>query len=208
MSRVVGLSGGIGSGKSTVSQLFAELGAVIVDADAIVHELQAAGTPLAAEIAAAFGPDILASDGSLDRKALGDIVFADKEKRAELGRLVHPRVGAEMFRRTQEAQDSGRALILLDIPLLFEGRAANTGTAARMGYDETVLVWVPAEVQVLRTIERDGCTPDEAQARINAQMPIDDKKPLADHIIDNSGTLEETRAQVERVFAELVAEGA
>ena len=132
MSRVIGLSGGIGSGKSTVSQRFAELGAAIVDADAIVHELQATGTPLLAEIAEAFGPGVLAAEGSLDRKALGAIVFADEAKRAELGRLVHPRVGAEMFRRTQEARDAGLPLILLDIPLLFEGRAANTGTAARM----------------------------------------------------------------------------
>lgn len=205
MSRVIGLSGGIGSGKSTVSQRFAELGAAIIDADAIVHELQATGTPLLAEIAEAFGPGTLAEDGSLDRKALGDIVFADEAKRAELGRLVHPRVGAEMFRRTQKARDAGRPLVLLDIPLLFEGRAANTGAAARMGYDETILVWVPAEVQVIRTVERDGCTQDEAQARINAQMPIDDKKRLADHIVDNSGTLEETRAQVERLFALLIA---
>jgi len=207
MTRIVGLSGGIGSGKSSVAQMLRELGAVVIDADAIVHELQARGTPLLAEIAAAFGDGVLASDGSLDRKALGAIVFADAEARAKLGRLVHPRVGEEMFRRTQAAREAGAPLVVLDIPLLFEGRAANTGTAARMGYDETILVWVPATVQVERTMARDGCTRAEAQARIDAQMPIDQKKALADHVIDNSGSVEATRAQVEALFAKLAAAG-
>jgi len=185
--------------------LFAALGAVIIDADAIVHELQAPGTPLVAEIGAAFGAHVIAPDGSLDRKALGDIVFGDEAARATLGQLVHPRVGAEMFRRTQEARNAGKPLIVLDIPLLFEGRAATRGTAARMDYDETILVWTPVETQINRTIERDQCTREEAQARIDAQMPIDDKRALADHIIDNSGTLEETRRQVEEVYAALLA---
>lgn len=185
--------------------LFAALGAVVIDADAIVHELQAPGTPLVTEIGATFGAEVIAADGSLDRKALGDIVFGDEAARVTLGQMVHPRVGAEMFRRTREARDAGKPLILLDIPLLFEGRVANTGTAARMDYDETVLVWTPVETQITRTIERDNCTRDEAQARIDAQMPIDDKRALADHVIDNSGTLEETRRQVEDVYAALVA---
>ncbi|MCA9510026.1 MAG: dephospho-CoA kinase [Myxococcota bacterium] len=208
MTRIVGLSGGIGSGKSTVSRMLAELGAVVIDADAIVHELQAPGTPLLAEIAAAFGDGVIAPDGSLDRKALGAVVFADAEARATLGRLVHPRVGAEMLRRTQAAREAGAPLVVLDIPLLFEGRAANTGTAARMGYDETVLVWVPVETQVERTMARDACTRAEAQARIAAQMPIDEKKALADHVIDNAGSVEATRAQVEALFAALVATAA
>ena len=104
MTHTLGLSGGIGSGKSTVSRMLAELGAVVVDADAIVHELQAPGTPLLAEIVAEFGDGVLTADGALDRKALGAIVFDDEAARARLGQLVHPRVGEEMFRRT----DAGR----------------------------------------------------------------------------------------------------
>ena len=163
------------------------------------------GTPLLAEIAAEFGSGILDADGALDRKALGAIVFGDEEARARLGQLVHPRVGAEMARRTEAAREAGTPLLVLDIPLLFEGRRAGTGTSARLGYDSTLLVWVPAEVQVERTMARDGCSREEAQARIDAQMPIDEKKALADRVIDNSGTLEQTREQVERVYTELTA---
>ena len=203
MTQTLGLSGGIGSGKSTVSKMLLELGAVVIDADAIVHELQAAGTPLLAQIAEAFGPGVITPDGALDRKALGAIVFDDPEARSRLGQLVHPRVGEEMFRRTQAARDAGVELIVLDIPLLFEGRRAGTGTAARMDYDSTLLVWVPAAVQLERTVARDGCRRAEAQARIDAQMPIDEKKAMADRVIDNSGSLDETRAQVERAYREL-----
>jgi dephospho-CoA kinase len=206
MTHVLGLSGGIGSGKSTVTAMLAELGATVIDADAIVHELQAPGTALVAEIAREFGPSVLTADGALDRKALGAIVFADEAARARLGALVHPKVGEEIYRRTQAARQAGVALIVLDVPLLFEGRRAGSGTAARMGYDSTLLVWVPVEVQVERTIARDGCTRAEAQARIDAQMPIDEKKAMADRVVDNSGTLEQTREQVGRIYAELTGE--
>lgn len=203
MTHLLGLSGGIGSGKSTVSSLFQELGAVIIDADAIVHELQAPGTPLLAKLVEAFGPNVLTPDGALDRKALGAIVFDDPAARAELGRLVHPPVAETMAQRSEAARAAGSELIVLDIPLLFEGRAAGTGNAARMGYDSTLLVWVPVEVQIERTIARDACSRDEAQARIDAQLPIDEKRALADRVIDNSGTHEQTRTQVESVYAEL-----
>ncbi len=203
MTHLLGLSGGIGSGKSTVDSLLEALGAVVIDADTIVHELQAPGTPLLAEIVEAFGSAVLTTDGSLDRKALGAIVFGDPESRTRLGQLVHPRVGREMFLRAEAARAAARDLVILDIPLLFEGRAAGTGTAAQMGYDSTLLVWVPVETQLERTVARDGCSRAEAQARIDAQLPIDEKKALADRVIDNSGTREQTRAQVERIHAEL-----
>jgi dephospho-CoA kinase len=206
VTRIVGLSGGIASGKSTVARLLADLGAVVVDADTIVHELQATGTPLLAEIAGAFGREILAADGSLDREALGAIVFRDAAARKKLSDLVHPRVGAEMARRTAAARDSGAKLIVLDIPLLFEGRAAGTGSAARLGFDATVLVYVPEEIQIERQMARDGCDRAEAQRRVAAQMPIDEKKRLADHVIDNSGSAEETERQVRELFARLTAE--
>lgn len=204
MTKIIGLSGGIGSGKSTVTRMLAELGATTVDADAIVHELQAPGTPMLAQIAEAFGAQVIREDGSLDRAALGAIVFRDPEARARLGDLVHPPVIAEMVRRAKAAVAAGAPLVVLDIPLFFEGQKAGTGTATAMDYDATVLVWVPRDVQIERTVARDGCDVAEAERRVAAQMPIDEKRALATHVIDNSGSLEATRAQVEALFEELV----
>ncbi len=201
--KLVGLTGGIGSGKSTVAGLLAEHGAVVIDADAIVHELQAKGTPLLAEIARAFGPEILAEDGSLDREALGAIVFRDEAARTRLGQIVHPKVGAEMVRRIEAAREAGHSLVVLDVPLLLEGRKA--GRAA-VPYHAVVVVWVPTEVQVERTVSRDDCSEEEARRRIAAQMSLDEKRELADHVIDNSGGLEATRARVEELVADLLRE--
>jgi dephospho-CoA kinase len=196
MTCILGLSGGIGSGKSTVTRILAELGATTIDADAIVHEQQSAGQPMLDEIAEAFGPTVIADDGSLDREALGAIVFRDEAARARLGSIVHPPVIAEMMRRAKAAVEAGDPLVVLDIPLLFEGRQSGRGSGAIMDFDETVLVWVRPDVQIERTMARDGCSEEEARRRIAAQLPIDDKRALADHIIDNSGSIEETRAQV------------
>jgi dephospho-CoA kinase len=204
MTKIIGLSGGIGSGKSTVTRLLASFGAITVDADAIVHELQAPGTKMLAAIAAEFGAGVIRDDGSLDRAALGDIVFRDAGARARLGMLVHPPVIAEMVRRAREGAASGAPLVVLDIPLFFEGQKAGTGTATAMNYDATVLVWVPRSVQIERTVARDGCDVGEAERRVAAQMPIDDKRALASHIIDNSGSPESTREQVEALWQELV----
>lgn len=200
MTRVIGLSGGIGTGKSTVSQILAALGAVVVDADAIVHRLQAPGTPLVAEIAQAFGPHVLAPDGALDRKRLGDLVFRDPEARARLNALVHPRVGAEMARQLDEARRAGAPLVVLDIPLLFEGRAGGGRGASALPFDATVLVYAPRAVQIERTVARDGCPREEAERRVAAQMPIDDKRALADHVVDNGGSLEDTERQVRALW--------
>lgn len=196
MTRLIGLSGGIGSGKSTVTRMLAELGATTIDADAIVHEQQAPGQPMLAEIAAAFGDEVIAEDGSLDREALGAIVFRDETARERLGAIVHPPVIAEMMRRARAAVESGAPLVVLDIPLLFEGRQSGRGSGAIMDFDETVLVWVSRKVQIERTMARDGCSAEEAERRIAAQLPIDEKRRMADHVIDNSGTIEQTRAQV------------
>lgn len=196
MTCILGLSGGIGSGKSTVTRILDELGATTIDADAIVHEQQAAGQPMLEEISAAFGDEVIAEDGSLDREALGAVVFRDEKARVRLGAIVHPPVIAEMMRRAKAAVEGGDPLVVLDIPLLFEGRVSGRGSGASMNFDETVCVWVSRDVQVERTMARDACDAAEAERRIEAQLPIDEKREMADHVIDNSGTIENTREQV------------
>jgi len=210
--RIVGLTGGIGSGKSTVAELLRRLGAVVVDADAIVHELQRGGSPLLARMVEAFGPGILRPDGELDRKALGDLVFRDPEARARLGRLVHPEVGAEMMRRVETARASGARLVVLDVPLLLEGRQVGRPEGREAGragpYDSVIVVWVPETLQIERTMARDGCQRAEALRRVHAQMPLDRKRELADHVIDNSGSREQTEARVRALFSDLTRAGA
>lgn len=203
MTCILGLTGGIGSGKSTVTRILAELGATTIDADAIVHELQAPGQPMLRELAAAFGESILTADGALDRKGLGAIVFRDEAARAKLGEIVHAPVIGEMMRRAKAAKDRGDPLVVLDIPLLFEGRVTGRGSGALMQFDATVCVWVDESVQLARTMARDGCDEAEARRRMAAQLPIDRKRELADHVIDNSGTPESTRAQVEALVWKL-----
>lgn len=203
VTRLIALSGGIGTGKSTVARLLAEAGAVVIDADAIVHELQAPGSPLLAEMTAAFGPEILDANGALDRARLADRVFRDPAERQRLNAIVHPRVGAEMARRSQEARSAGAPLIVLDIPLYFESRPRDRD-AARGGNDATVLVYAPRAVQIERTVARDRCTRAEAERRIAAQLPIDDKRALADYVIDNGGGLADTERQVRDLVAKLV----
>ena len=203
MASLVGLSGGIGSGKTTVSALLAELGAVIVDADAIVHELQAPGTPLLAEIAEEFGLHMLDENGALDRVALGAVVFRDPQARKRLGEIMHPPVISEMVSRAEKAVAARHPMVVLDIPLLFEGKRSGTGSAVAFDYDALVVVWVPRSIQIERTMRRDDCDQAEAERRVEAQMPIDEKREMASHVIDNSGTLEETRTQVEELFEEL-----
>lgn len=213
MTCVLGLSGGIGSGKSTVTRMLDALGATTIDADAIVHQLQAAGEPMLGEIAAAFGDDVISKDGTLDREALAGVIFSDEGARRHLGSIVHPPVRAEMARRVQAAVKAGDPLVVLDIPLLFEGRAAARRSGELMNFDETVCVWVSRQIQLERTMKRDACDADEAERRIEAQLPIDEKREMADHVIDNSGTIEETRSQVVALVArltgnELIGEGA
>jgi len=203
MTALIGLTGGIGSGKSTVARLFEKLGARVIDADAIVHELQAPGTPLLAELVQSFGDGILDASGALDREALGRRVFRDPEARARLERLVHPKVGAEFARRLAAARASGAGLVLLDIPLLFEARRQGSGGAASLDLDATVVVWVPRATQIARQMQRDGRRREAAEERVDAQLPLDEKRALADHVIDNSGAIEETERQVRALYANL-----
>jgi dephospho-CoA kinase len=208
MTRVVGLTGGIGSGKTTVARMLEKRGATLIDADAIVHELQAPGAPLLDEIAEAFGSEVIDASGALDREALGAIVFADPEARRRLERIVHPKVGAEVARRLADAHSAGVPLLVLDIPLLFEGRAAGSGGTSSLEFDATIVVWVPRKIQIERQVEREGYGRDEAERRIRAQLPLDEKRRLADFTIDNSGSLEETEHQVHALYARLRTQSA
>lgn len=197
MTRVVGLTGGIGSGKTTVSRLLRELGATVVDADAVVHELQAAGSPLLGRIVEAFGEDVLLASGELDREGLGARVFGDEDARRRLNAIVHPAVGIEMARRVDEARRAGAPLVVVDVPLLLE-----TG---RGGFDAVVVVYCTEAQQIERQRARDGASLEEARQRVAAQLSIEEKRRRADHVIDNSGSPEETERQVRALYAALTA---
>lgn len=191
----VGLTGGIASGKSTVSAILAELGAVVVDADLLAREVVERGTPGLAAVVEAFGEDVLTTDGDLDRAAVGARVFADPDARRRLEEIVHPLVharGAEL-----EAEAPPGAVVVHDIPLLAEGGRAGS-------FDAVVVVDVPTEVQVERMVRDRGWTREQAEARIAAQATRADRLAIATHVLDNTGSREELRAAVERTYAELV----
>jgi dephospho-CoA kinase len=206
MTRTIGLTGGIGSGKSTVARLLEKLGACVIDADAIVHELEGPGQPLTAEIAASFGPRVLRPDGAIDRETLGTLVFRDAAARLRLNQLVHPRVGGEIARRVQAARNAGVPVLVLDIPLLLEVRGQGPSARALLGLEAVVVVWVPLETQIARLMQRDGFPQEEALRRVSAQMPLDEKRKLADQVIDNSGALAETERQVRALWAKFLGE--
>ncbi|MBP2017748.1 dephospho-CoA kinase [Symbiobacterium terraclitae] len=187
--RIIGLTGSIASGKSTVTAILREIGAPVIDADAIVHELQQPGTEVTAAIAREFGPGVLRPDGSLDRAALGRMVFADPERRRALEAIVHPAVRAEMLRRVEALRREGRPAAVLDIPLLYESGWDRL-------VDEVWVVYVDRATQKARLIARSGLSPEEAEARIAAQGDLEEKARRADRVIDNRGGLAETRAQV------------
>jgi dephospho-CoA kinase len=203
VTRVVGLTGGIGTGKSTVARMLSALGAVVIDADAIVHRLQEPGSPALAEIAAAFGPEVLDAAGALDRARLAELVFRDPVARQRLNDLIHPKVGIEMLREMEDARRAAAPLVVLDIPLLFEGRRSGRGSAAKLAVDATVLAYCPRALQIERSLARDGCTRAEVERRVAAQLPIEEKRALADFVIDNSGSVAETERQVRDLYAKL-----
>ncbi len=195
--RLIGLTGGIGTGKSTVSSMLKELGATVVDADQAARAVVEPGTEGLRRVVEEFGADVLDAGGRLDRARLAAIVFADPERRARLNAITHPLVGIWMAKRTAEAAARGAEVVVHDIPLLFEnGRQAM--------FEQVILVYAPPEVALERLVAR-GMSRDDARARIAAQMPIEEKAKLADRVVDNSDGLERTRAQVERVWAEIGA---
>jgi dephospho-CoA kinase len=187
----VGLTGGVASGKSTVSAILDELGAVIIDADVLAREVVAPGTDGLREVVEAFGREVLTENGELDRPAMGTIVFADPEKRRVLEGIIHPRVrdrGAEI-----EASAGSDDVVVHDIPLL-----AETGQAG--GFDAVIVVDVPTETQVERMVELRGMTRDDAEARVAAQASREERLKIATHVVDNTGTVEDLRRRVTEVY--------
>jgi dephospho-CoA kinase len=191
----VGLTGGIASGKSTVSAILAELGAVIVDADLMAREVVAPGTEGLAEVVEAFGPGILTGDGELDRPALGAIVFADEAKRRVLEGIIHPRVRARSVEL--EAQAGPDDVVVHDIPLLAESNGAAGA------FDAVVVVDVPTELQVERMITDRGWSREDAESRIAAQAPREERRAIATYVVENTGTREDLRQRVTEVFDQL-----
>jgi len=191
--RVLGLTGGIGSGKSLVAQMFADLGAEVVDADQLARDVVEPGQPALAEITSAFGRDILQPDGRLDRGKLGRLIFADPAARTRLDAITHPRIRERMDAEVA-ARRSRPGVLILDIPLLYE-------TDRTSAVDKVIVVWVDVETQQRRLSQRDGLGLKETQQRIDAQMPLDAKRARADHVIDNTGSRETTRLQVEAIYA-------
>ena len=202
MARLIGLTGGLASGKSTVAGILRELGATVVDADAIAREIVEPGTEAFREIVKAFGPDVLGRDGRINRSTLAARSFADRADRERLNQITHPRVRARM--REEAAQLRQRllpdAVIILDIPLLLD-------TAAREDFslDGVIVVAVGEATQVARARARDGLTEEEARQRLRAQRPLCEKVAEADWVVDNTGPLEETRRQVEALWRRLTA---
>lgn len=193
--KLVGLTGGIGSGKSTVAAMLRELGAEVVDADEASHAVYEPGTPGFAAVVKEFG-EAYVKDGRIDRRRLGELVFKDADARRRLNEIVHPLVREWMAARTAEAADRGAEVVVQDVPLLFENGLERL-------FSPVVLVYVPETLQVERLFRGRGFAPERAREVIAAQMPIEEKRRLAEHLIDNSGTIEETRVQVEKLWAQL-----
>lgn len=192
----MGLTGGVASGKSTVSAMLRELGAVVIDADLLAREVVAPGTEGLAEIVAAFGETALTAEGELDRPAMAAMVFADEEARRRLEAIIHPRV--RRLGQQREASAGADAVVVHDIPLLAETDQAST-------FDAVVVVDVPVQTQLRRMVELRGMPEEEARARVAAQATREQRLAVATHVIDNTGTLEDLRDRVTEVFEELAA---
>jgi dephospho-CoA kinase len=195
---IYGLTGGIGTGKSTVAKMLAAKGAVIVDADAVAREVVAPGSEGLAEIVRNFGPEMLNPDGALDRLKLGEVVFSDPLKRKTLEAITHPRIAMRMGEAIQKAAAEEKAVVILDIPLLFE-----TGTMRGL-VEKVILAYAPAGVQETRVLARDPLPREQVRARMASQKDIEEKRKLADIVIDNSGSLEDTQRQIDDLWPSLV----
>ncbi|QKY69652.1 dephospho-CoA kinase [Lentibacillus sp. CBA3610] len=195
MTRVIGLTGSIASGKSTVSLMFDDFNIPVIDADKLSREVVMPGEKAYKQIVESFGETILRKDKSIDRPKLGAIVFEDEGKRKTLNSIVHPAVREKMLEQRDAHVESGIKSVVLDIPLLFESKLTNF-------VDKTVVVYVDEHVQLERLMERDGYSEEEAYQRINAQMPVKEKAELADAVIDNNGSKYNSCEQLESLLQE------
>ena len=197
---IVGLTGGIASGKSLVTRVLRDLGAHVIDADKIVHDLLAPGQDACREVVGHFGKEILLPDGSIDRRKLGDIIFNHPEERAWLNQCIHPRVFKAYQTQVHYLRErQPEAIVVMDAALLIE-----TGYHKHM--DKLIVVYAGQQEQVKRLMERDRFTLEQAMARIASQMPLDEKRAYADHVIENTATREEAERQTREVFEKLKQE--
>lgn len=195
--RIFGLTGGVACGKSTVGRFFEELGARVIDADKLGHELMQPGFPAHEEIVAHFGKGILAPGGEIDRQLLGRVVFANPSQLPVLNAILHPRIRARAMGLAEEVhREDPRRVILEDAALLYEAGLANH-------FAKIVVAWCRPELQLERVMARPGITREDAQRRITSQIPAEEKKRRADFVVDTSGPLEETQKQVKALFGEL-----
>lgn len=195
----IGLTGGIATGKSTVSRMLEARGVRIVDADLIARDVMNPGQPLLAAVAKRFGPEFLLPEGGLDRRRMAEHIFKRPEERQALNAIVHPAIRAEIRSQVDAAEAADpNSIVAADIPLLYESGLEEL-------YDKVVVVYVPRSVQLERLALRDGLSPEQAEGRLNAQWDIEDKKNRADYVIDNSRSPEETERQVEALLELWVA---
>ncbi|MCR8659043.1 dephospho-CoA kinase [Paenibacillus sp. T3-5-0-4] len=196
---LIGLTGGIASGKSTVSRLLVKHGALLVDADQVARDIVEQGQPALKEITSFFGQAVLHADGSLNRAALGAIVFSDKDKLATLESITHPAIRTRMLSTIERYKaEHPNTIIVADIPLLYETKQMHL-------YEAIVVVYVSREIQIERLVVRNNITLDDASSRVDIQMDIEQKRVLADYVIDNSGSLEQTEKQVIELIQRLVS---
>jgi len=193
---VLGLTGGIATGKSSVAKIFLELGAVVICADGLAREVVAAGSSTLRQIAEYFGVRVLLTDGTLNRSLVAELIFGDPQARSALNRITHPAIAALAAKKLQEAERGGASLVIYDAPLLFEAGADRQ-------VDKVLVVAVDGETQLRRLMARDGLGREQALARVEAQMPLAEKIARADFVIDNSGSPDETRIQVSTLMKRL-----
>lgn len=196
MPKIYGLTGGIGSGKSTFATMLREFGATIIDADQVAREAVEPGTPGLAEITEAFGPSILNPDGTLCREMLGDMIFADPQAREKLNAIVHPRIAEISAKRMMQAVQQTQGPIFYEAALLVENEAYQQ-------FAGLVVVTASRETQLARIRQRNGLTAEEAEARVNSQLPLADKERVADYVIPNDGTLDELRSHAKKLMQTL-----
>lgn len=195
MATIIGLTGSIGTGKSTVSNMFLQLYFPVVDADKIAREVVEPGQDAYRKIVDTFGESILKQDKQIDRKILGKIVFSDTKKRKQLNDIVHPAIREEMLAQQEHYIKNGARCVVLDIPLLFESKLTHL-------VDKIIVVFVDSDVQLQRIMERDQSTKEIAMQRIKAQIPVSEKVKLADAVINNNGSKEETFQQLKKILWE------